>query len=191
MASLLSLAALAGTAVAAFPKVTRQVDGVNGTSINATTTVSNVTLVPITLPGIVTTEEALAPASNFTVSYGVNETNFVNITFTTESGAVVLEDIDTLTAVDCAVDTVSLTFATVADLAAAYASWSAYDQLVLITNHLGNCDPEVERGFFLAGDFTILPANNTLLASAERCNVSDVACEFFSCSTFCKVPPKS
>lgn len=173
MASLLSLAALTGTALAAVPNVARQ-DTTD--SVNATT-VSNITLTPIQLPVPAPEVDVLAPQNAFTVSYGVNDTNYVNVTFTTESGAVLLESVDTLSAVDCDAESVSLTFATAADLEAAYATWSVYDQLVFVTNHLGDCDPEFARGFFLAGEFASYAANLTLVATAERTNVSDVACK--------------
>lgn len=173
--------ALAGSAVALHPglKAPRQaVDTGNATAA------SNITLTPIvvndTRSSPSSAAEALAPQSNVTLPYGINGTNYVNITFTTTPGAVKLEAVHTITAVDCSANTVGLTFDNATSLNAAYAEWSAYQQLVLVTNHLGDCDTELERSFFLATSFASYESNLTLVASAEKKNVTDIACE---CST--------
>lgn len=167
--------ALAGSAAAAHPgvKATRQTS--EATNVTAA---SNITLSPIILASTnIPTADTLAPQTNVTLPYGLNGTDFVNLTFTTSSSAVVLESVESLASVDCSSDSVSLTFDNVDDLTSAYTEWSAYDQLLFVTNHMGDCDTELERGFFLAGEFASNETTFTLVATAEKKNVSDIACE--------------
>lgn len=170
--SLITLAslALAGTA-AAHPgmKASRQIVDASNATI-----AGNMTLAPIAANLTTPTVDAFAPVTDVVLPYGLNNTNFVNITLTVPS-AVLLESIAQLTAVDCASDSVSLTFAAEDDVNNAFTQWSAVDSLVLITNHLGDCDTENERGFFLANTYTI--SDLTLVAGVEKTNVTNFACK--------------
>lgn len=171
MATLLTMASLASSAVAVYPglKSPRQVETTDPTNV---TVASNMTLTPIncTSPS---DESPFAVQNNVTLPYGLDGTNYVNITLTVKS-AVLLETIESLTGVECAADSVSVSFNSTDNLDAAYAVWSAYNNLVLITNHLGDCDSEYERGFFVAGSLAI--SDSTLVASAEKANVTSIAC---------------
>lgn len=182
-----ALLGLVGSAAAVHPglKATRQ------TSDTANiTTASNVTLAPVILASTNTpTADTLAPQSNVTLPYGLNGTDYVKITFTTSSSAVVLESIESLALVDCSADSVSLTFDNADDLTSAYNEWSAHDQLVFVTNHMGDCDTELERGFFLAENFASNETTLTLVATAEKKNVTDIACEPFLIPPAGLVPP--
>lgn len=174
MATLITMASLAGSAfAAAYPgmKSVRQTADTSNVTV-----ASNMTLSPIncTIPE---DQNPFLAQSNVTLPYGVNETNYVNITLTVAS-AVLLETIESLTSVDCAADSVTVSFNSTDNLDAAFDAWSAYSDLVLITNHMGDCDTEFERGFFVAGAFAI--ENSTLVASAEKTNVTSIACKFSS-----------
>lgn len=171
MATLLAMASIAGSALAAYPGV----KSIRQTTDAANVTVaSNMTLTPINCPALPQEQNPFTVQSNVTLPYGLNDTNYVNITLTVPS-AVVLEVIESLTNVDCAADSVTVSFNNTDSLDAAFAAWSAYQDLVLITNHLGDCDTEYERGFFLAGSFAI--SNNSLVATAEKSNVTSIACK--------------
>lgn len=185
MANLIALASLglAGSALAAHPgfNAARQVSSTNLTAA------SNITLSPVIVNNTDSTTDSLAPQTDITLYYGVNSTDYVNVTLTTDSSAILLESISSLTSVVCSTDAVSMTFDNVGDLDTAYSTWSAYDGLVLVTNHMGNCDPEFERGMFVTGGFTSYAANLTLVASAEKKSVADVASESTFCFAHCHV----
>ncbi|KAJ4421751.1 hypothetical protein N0V82_003595 [Gnomoniopsis sp. IMI 355080] len=86
--------------------------------------------------------------------------------------AIVLEDVPSIQQVDCDLFSKSIwiTFNKTTDFIAVTDHWtSLVDDFVLITNHLGNCDSEFERGFFLADVDTmvITPTNMTVHLFAE------------------------
>ncbi|KAJ4396214.1 hypothetical protein N0V93_000433 [Gnomoniopsis smithogilvyi] len=168
MATLLTMASLAGSAFAAYPglKSVRQ-----ATDAANVTVASNMTLTPIncTTPE---DENPFVAQSNVTLPYGLNDTNYVNITLTVPS-AILLEAIESLTNVDCSADSLTVSFNSTDSLDAAFAAWSAYTDLVLITNHLGDCDTEYERGFFVAASFAV--SDSTIVATAEKTNVTSIA----------------
>lgn len=170
MATLITMASLAVSAMAACsgPRCIRQV-----TDATNVTVASNMTLTPInsTTPS---NGNPFTPKSNVTLPYGLDDTNYVNITLTVAS-AVLLETIDSLAAVVCATDSVTLSFNSTDSLDAAYSAWSTYSDLVLITNHFGDCDTEYERSFFVAASFAI--SNSTLVATAEKTAVRNIACK--------------
>lgn len=175
MSCLFSIAvlALAGSAAAAPSfKAARQTDD----TVNATV-VSNVTLSPIPAPA---KPDCLVPQSNVTIDYGLNNTDLaaVNITLSTNYPTILLETISNLTNVDCSSDSVAITFNDAEDLDDAYAQWSSHEKLLLITNHMGDCDTEFERGFFVAGTYTADVASLTLTATTEKTNVNGASCEF-------------
>lgn len=179
MATLMTMASLAGSALAAYPgmKSIRQTADPSNVTV-----ASNMTLSPIncTIPA---DQNPFLAQSNVTLPYGVNNTNYVNITLTVPS-AVLLEAIESLSSVDCAADSVTVSFNSTDDLDAAFDAWSGYSSLVLITNHYGDCDTEYERGFFVADSFAI--ANSTLVATAAKSNVTSIACKpNHSCSYPC------
>lgn len=175
MSRLISLAALAlAGAVAAAPslRVARQAnDTVNATVVNS------VTLAPIQVPA---KPDSLVPQTNVSLDYGLNNTGLaaVNITLLTNYPTILLEAISSLTTVDCSSESVAITFNNVDDLDNAYTQWSAYDKLLLITNHMGDCDPEFERGFFLAGTYAADTSSLTLTATAEKTDVNSASCKF-------------
>ncbi|KAF3760968.1 hypothetical protein M406DRAFT_239251, partial [Cryphonectria parasitica EP155] len=117
----------------------------------------------------------LAPQTDLMLSYGLNSTKYVNVSLTTTSPGVLLESINSITAVECSVNSVSMVFNSSETLDAALAEWSGYDELVLVTNHMGDCDTEFERGFFVAAEWTSDSSALSLVASAEKTNVTNVA----------------
>lgn len=167
-------------------------------SANATATAtSNITLTPITL-GDRPTTSALTPQPNITLPYGSTNNAtagsaallpagaaassppndaVVNITLTTIYDGVLLEGIENLASVDCTSDSVRLTFNDTDTLQLAHDTWSSYAELLLVTNHVGDCDTEFERGFFVSSSFEAVEADLTLVAGATKKSVTDVACK--------------
>lgn len=155
---------------------------------------SNITLSPI--PSGNKSITAVTPRSNITLPYGNGNTTtssssssnsrlasestpltnaVVNITLTTTYDGVLLETIENLVSVVCSRDSVSMTFNDTDTLDAAYSIWSSYDEVLLVTNHVGLCDTEFERGFFVSSGFEAFASNLTLVAGAVKRNLSDVA----------------
>ncbi|KAG8169053.1 hypothetical protein KVR01_001802 [Diaporthe batatas] len=172
MSCLVSIAvlALAGSASAAPSfKAARQADD----TVNATA-VSNVTLSPIPAPE---KPDALVPQSNVTLDYGLDNGDLaaVNVSLSTNYPTILLETISHLATVDCSPDSVALTFDNAQDLDDAYTQWSSHGKLLLITNHMGDCDTEFERGFFVAGTYTADTASLTLTATTEKTDINSAS----------------
>ncbi|KAJ0157995.1 hypothetical protein CTA2_12568 [Colletotrichum tanaceti] len=92
----------------------------------------------------------------------------IDMTLAFKNPAVVLEHVDAVSAVVCSDDEITVSFSDADAFHKAVKDWSASSSssssssstdggaggFILITNHLGNCDSEFERGFFLAGTST-------------------------------------
>lgn len=174
MACLLITAFLALTgSVLAAPSlhVARQTDA---------STPSNATLAPVTVASDDVT--TFKPSSNVSLPYGSQQTDqsSLNINLTTSSPSVLLESFSTVVSVDCASDSVSVVFDNANDLASAYTEWSSHSVLVFVTNHMGDCDTEFERGFFTADSYTTDDSTLTLVASTQKSSINDVACKMCS-----------
>lgn len=166
------LAIASSAAAAPSLKAARQTED----TVNATV-VSNVTLSPIPVP---LKPDCLIPQTNVSLDYGLNNTDLaaVNVTLFTSYPTILLETISNLTAVDCSSDSVAITFNNAQDLDEAYSQWSSHEKLLLITNHMGDCDTEFERGFFVAGTYTTDTSSLSLTVTAEKTDVHNVSCEF-------------
>ncbi|KAH8895788.1 hypothetical protein GQ53DRAFT_640483 [Thozetella sp. PMI_491] len=130
-------------------------------------------LAPIAVPARPLTRATLH--DNVTLNWGVESTSYVNVSLAMTHPTVVLEDILSIVNVDCDATSVAVTFNSSAALDATVADWDAIDTFILITNHLGDCDAELERGFFIgttvAVDAGALVANVT----AEKSDVANTA----------------
>lgn len=167
-ASLLLFASLASLAVA-----------------QASSSSANVTLAPVTASSSSTSDgrSALSPSVNVSLPYGggSDETanSVINVGLTTSHASVLLEAIASVVSVDCSTaGAVSVTFDDADDLATAYAEWAGHPLLVLVTNHMGDCDTELERGFFTADSFATDASTLTLVATTQKSSISDIGCTF-------------
>lgn len=160
-----SLVALLGTVLAGPSLLNRQIDA-------ATTSTGSVTLVPATAPVV----DTFKPAVNVSLPYGTDSQN-VNVNLTTSHSSILLESLPSLVSVDCGTDSVSMVFDSAVNLVTALSEWSAFSKLLLITNHMGDCDSELERGFFVAESFADDEASLTLVASTQKSSINGVSCE--------------
>lgn len=143
------------------------------------------TFTPITPPGLdISNKQNIIPAANVSLYYGaqggsnVRESNaggLVNLTLAVSTGAVALEYIDTITGVDCGDDSLTVSFSDGEAYKTAFDSWSAMETLFMITNHLGNCDVEFERGFFKVDKVAAGAAANTISCSASKEEIPSIA----------------
>ncbi|KAJ4388241.1 hypothetical protein N0V93_008848 [Gnomoniopsis smithogilvyi] len=117
----------------------------------------NTTLVPITTnkcgSEVLCNALNVVPQDVVTLDYGLDNDALVEIALVMDRPTIVLEDVPSIHKVDC--DLVSksilIAFNNTADFIAVTDEWLALvDEFILITNHMGDCDSEFERGFFLA-----------------------------------------
>lgn len=186
-AGLLSLASLAGLVAA---------------QASSSSSSANVTLAPVTASSSSsssstngTIASVLSPSVNVSLPYGGSTESdgstttaahsVINVDLTTSHASVLLEAIASIVSVACSADAVIVTFDDAKDLAAAYAEWSGHPLLVLVTNHMGDCDTELERGFFTADSFVADASALTIVATTQKSSISAIGCEslFFLSST--------
>ena len=80
-----------------------------------------------------------------------------------------------VSSVKCSADSVAITFNDSSVFEATEAAWSAEGTFVLITNHLGDCDVELERGMFLVNSLTWSNVSLVATAKSQVANISSVA----------------
>jgi hypothetical protein len=122
------------------------------------------------------------PVTNVSLNYASKTTtaggSHINVTHTMKYPAVVLEQIASVSSVDCTAESVAVTFNDSTVFEATEASWSSEGTFVLITNHLGDCDVELERGMFLVKGLSFNSDSLVVTASSRVSNVSSVAGKF-------------
>lgn len=144
------------------------------------TPVTNTTLAPV--PNQNTTGSCV-PSTSVQLNWGTNETtnSLVQVSLAMNYSSVVLEDIQDVSSVDCDATSVTVVFSTQNEFDTAQTSWSALaDHFVMITNHVGDCDAEFARGFFLADVQTLAFDASTLTvkASVEKTDISKTSSEY-------------
>lgn len=151
---------------------------------------TSTTLGPIAAPvsNIVTTVTDpyhIMPKNNVSIYYGSNETSGnVNVALSLVKPAVVLEDVADISNVDCSNSSMTITFSNSTVYQAAIKEWTAVeDDVVMITNHLGDCDATFERGFFVVKGISGNEDNSAVTASANRTDLNAIASKF--CTSTC------
>lgn len=145
-----------------------------------TSSLTNTTLVPITTAN--STVQDAAPSTNITLNWAsLNSSQMVAVALAMNYSTIVLEDLAAVSNVECSESSVEVTFNETAEFNEAQTQWTELaDEIVLITNHMGNCDVDFERGFFLADidSMVFSPSNMTVVMSAEKTNVTLTACQY-------------
>ncbi|GAQ05466.1 hypothetical protein ALT_2787 [Aspergillus lentulus] len=88
--------------------------------------------------------------------------------------SIVLEDVNDLSSVTCTADSVTVTFNSTTTFNQAYTSWPRSD-LLLVTNHLGHCDAEAERGIYHAASLLFDASTLTMTATTSKTNLQGQA----------------
>lgn len=122
----------------------------------------------------------VVPQKNLNLAWQTpNNDSLVSVGLVMQNTAVALEDVDDVASVDCTGNSsVAVTFNSTEAFDEAFAEWSALsDSFVIITNHLGDCDSELERSFFVADSDTLASYadNLTIVATAEKSDVVSTA----------------
>ena len=119
------------------------------------------------------------PTSNVSLHYASNTTDAgntsINVTHTMRYPAVLLEQIASVSSVDCSAESVAVTFNDSTVFEATERAWSSEGTFVMVTNHLGDCDVELERGMFLVKGLSFNNDSLVITANSQMSNVSSVA----------------
>lgn len=148
-----------------------------------TTEPEKLTLVPVsTTNRVQTAGRRITPQKNLNMAWQTpDESSLVEVGLSMQNSAVLLEDIEDISAVDCTGQaSVAITFNNTDAFNEALTEWSALnDSFVIITNHMGDCDSELERSFFVADTETLtsFDGNLTIVARAEKSDVASTASE--------------
>ncbi|KAK1996073.1 hypothetical protein LX36DRAFT_130423 [Colletotrichum falcatum] len=140
---------------------------------------------PSTAPGVDTKDPVnIVPATNVSLYYaGAGESaqqdGSIDMKLAFKNPAVVLEHVDAVKAVVCADDELTVAFSEPDAFREAVRGWTASADeggFVLVTNHLGNCDAEFERGFFLATGLAAVDEDAlSVTVAASKEELADVA----------------
>ena len=117
----------------------------------------------------------LSPAKQVSLNWGTQGNSLVNVSLSMNHPAVLLEEIDDIRTVDCEPASVTITFSQAASFNRAVADWSDNGNFILVTNHLGDCDTENERGIFLTKKISAHKGNFTIVASGEKTDINNAA----------------
>jgi hypothetical protein len=122
----------------------------------------------------------IVPSKNLNLAWKTpDEASLVSVNLLMQHPAVILEDIDDITAVDCMGQSrVAVTFSDKEAFDEALEDWTGLDDsFVMVTNHQGDCDAELERSFFVADTDTLasFESNLTIIAKAEKSDVYSTA----------------
>lgn len=161
--------------------------GYNSTATNSSAIISSsapqLSLVPVSTAsrgGVTTAGRHIVPKKNLSLAWQTpNNDSAVSVGISMLNAGVVLEDIDDVTGVDCTGQaSVAITFNNTEAFNEAFTEWSSLnDSFVIITNHMGDCDTELERSFFLADSDTLasFATNLTIIAQAEKSDLVSTA----------------
>ena len=120
----------------------------------------------------------VVPQANVSLFYDSNTTTgAIHVNHKMKYPTVLLEQIASITNVDCSSDALAITFNDSSVFATTQAAWTADGTVVFVTNHLGDCDPELERGFFVSRSLSFDNATLIATASSAKANVSSTAGE--------------
>ncbi|KAF6825643.1 isoamyl alcohol [Colletotrichum plurivorum] len=137
---------------------------------------------PTVAPGVNTKDPVnIVPAKNISLYYSATETEeqgSINMTLALNNPAVVLEQVDAVKTVVCGDDELTVSFSDADAFDEAVKDWSESDEgFILITNHLGNCDAEFERGFFLATGIQHNKDDLSITVAASKEELANIAGE--------------
>jgi hypothetical protein len=151
---------------------------VNTTTVPLTSANTTNLFSPIFAPGIDRHDIThVVPQANVSLYYGSNLTASasVNISHTMKYPTIILEQIASIISVDCSDTSVAMTFNNSVVFATTQAAWIADGTMVFVTNHLGDCDPVLERSFFLSSSLSFDNTTLTATASSMKANISSTA----------------
>ncbi|KAF0331877.1 hypothetical protein K4K61_011088 [Colletotrichum sp. SAR11_59] len=135
---------------------------------------------PTIAPSIDTKDPVnIVPAKNISLYYSATETEeqgSINMTLALNNPAVVLEQVDAVKSVVCDDNELTVSFSGSEAFDQAVKDWSEPEEgFILITNHMGNCDAEFERGFFMATGLTPSRDDLSITVAASKEELTNIA----------------
>ncbi|RHZ67314.1 uncharacterized protein CDV56_105117 [Aspergillus thermomutatus] len=123
-----------------------------------------------------TTAASIEPASAISLYYQAINSSSIGafVQADLQLPSIVLEDVNDLSSVTCSAESVTVTFNSTATFDQAYSSWPR-SGLLLVTNHLGNCDAEAERGIYHAASLLFNRSTLTITASTSKTSLQQQA----------------
>ncbi|CAI4217815.1 unnamed protein product [Parascedosporium putredinis] len=101
----------------------------------------------------------------------------IDMTLLMKEPAVVLEDVEDIIGTICGKGFIDVSFLSKDAFDEALADWIDNEALIFITNHLGNCDTELERGFFLASGLEPNAETLSIRANAAKKTLETIAAD--------------
>ena len=117
----------------------------------------------------------ILPSKQVSLNWGAEGSPLVNVSLSMNHPTVLLEEIEDIKTVDCEPSFVTIIFSDADSYDEALADWSDNGNFTLVTNHLGDCDAENERGLFLAYKITGHKENLAIVATGEKTDVNTAA----------------
>ncbi|KAG9233160.1 hypothetical protein BJ875DRAFT_379168 [Amylocarpus encephaloides] len=118
----------------------------------------------------------IEPCTKYTLPYASKTSaTIVDVTNKMKYPTVLLETIQSLINVDCTPSSVQLTFNDSSIFGTTQTTWANQSEFVMITNHFGDCDEELERGFFLVNSVVFNALTLTVTAHSTKSNISETA----------------
>ncbi|KAL2063139.1 hypothetical protein VTL71DRAFT_6211 [Oculimacula yallundae] len=114
--------------------------------------------------------QPIAPHRDVILQYASTDPNqamTASVNATMKFPSVLLEDIDSISKVDCSAKSVSVTFNNKADYDETAKDWPA-SGFVLFTNHLGDCDTDNQRGLYIVDSVTRNDKTLTVIAASTK-----------------------
>ena len=138
-------------------------------------------ILPVLDPSVNTAAiENVIPTTDVSLSYAnaTDSAPCLNITLAMKTLTVLLETVASISVVDCSPTSVDITFTNTYAFSAAQDSWPTTGNFTLITNHMGDCDVELERGFFYVTSLAWSTTTLTATARSTAQNISAAAGEW-------------
>ncbi|KAL3428160.1 hypothetical protein PVAG01_01669 [Phlyctema vagabunda] len=126
----------------------------------------------------ITAVDALTPNENITLLYQSADVDAMRaeVDATMNHPAILLEDVDSISKVDCSAESVAVTFSEVSEYEEIFTAWPQ-DSFILLTNHLGDCDTDNERGLYVVNSLGFDNKTLTVTASTIRSDFNSSAGE--------------
>jgi hypothetical protein len=149
-------------------------------SVTIDSSAPGATLGPVANPACDTSDlENIVLKKNLTLHYGSSDASTpdtnAEISLEMKWPSVLLEEIAAIKDVVCSDSSVVVTFADSAAYEVSVSKWDLLEKFILVTNHLGNCDLELERGLFLVDTVTFDAATLTVTAKTEKTDFQNCA----------------
>ncbi|RAK95872.1 uncharacterized protein BO80DRAFT_505902 [Aspergillus ibericus CBS 121593] len=123
-----------------------------------------------------TGSDGVQPSYNISLYYqaGSQSSAAAHVDAQMKLPTVVLDNINSISTVDCSTDTVEITYDSAVDYETSISEWSSAD-LIILTNHEGNCDTENAHGVYVVSSLAYDNDTQTITAQAAESSLREQA----------------